>query len=274
MSHVTHVNESGAGGEGRSHCTNSKFTEGYEAVNHEKVVAACHILLQRIAACCSVLQCVEVIANSKFTKVYESINYEKVWCSVMQPIAACCSPLRCVELIARTPSLQKGMNLSTMKRCDAVCCSVMQCVAMCCSVLQHAGVCQAQYDDSRLTKGCESVNYEQNCCNMIQCRCSVFYCSVLQRVAARCNVLQRVVVCWAHYAKYKLTKGCESVNYEKVFCSVLQHVAAYWAHCANCTFTKGCEPVNYKKVWCSFVFTAHTHIHAQFFFNLRVFIKE
>ena len=50
---------------------------------------ACCSVLQRVAACCSVLQC------------------DVVCCSVFQRVAACCSVLQCV----------------------AVCCSVLQCVA-------------------------------------------------------------------------------------------------------------------------------------------------
>jgi len=55
-------------------------------------------MLQRVAACCSVLQCIAV------------------YCSVLQCIAVYCSVLQYV----------------------AACCSVLQCVAVCCSVLQCA----------------------------------------------------------------------------------------------------------------------------------------
>ena len=72
--------------------------------------------------------------------------------------------------------------------CVAVCCSVLQCVAVCCSVLHCVTVCG-------------SVCYCE-CCGMLQCvavsvdSCEVspsyhVRCSVLQRVAACCSVLQR-----------------------------------------------------------------------------------
>ena len=58
-------------------------------------------MLQRVAACCSVLQCVAVC------------------CSLLQCVAVCCNVLQRV----------------------AVCCNVLQCVAMCCNVLQCVAVC-------------------------------------------------------------------------------------------------------------------------------------
>jgi len=53
---------------------------------------------------------------------------------LVQCVAVCCSVLQCVAhhytvLIARSKGLLK------LVQCVAVCCSVLQCVAVCCSVL-------------------------------------------------------------------------------------------------------------------------------------------
>ena len=76
-------------------------------------------LLQRVAVCDSVLQCVAVnymdrgMVNGVLPHLGEQLQV--VCCSVLQCVAVCCSVLQCV----------------------AVCCSVLQCVAVCCSVLPH-----------------------------------------------------------------------------------------------------------------------------------------
>jgi len=69
--------------------------------------------LQRVAVCCSVLQCVTDVETESVRHVYQPME------GVLQCVAVFCSVLQCV----------------------AVCCSVLQCVVMCCSVLQFAAVC-------------------------------------------------------------------------------------------------------------------------------------
>ena len=67
--------------------------------------------MQRVAVCCSVLQCFVVCCS-----VMQCLA---VWCRVLQCVAACCSAMQRV----------------------AVCCSVLQCVAVWCSVLQSVAEC-------------------------------------------------------------------------------------------------------------------------------------
>jgi len=62
-------------------------------------IAVCCSVLQRVAACFNVLQCVAVSCS--------------VCCSALQCVVVCCSVLQHVA-------------------CVAVCCSVSQCVAACC----------------------------------------------------------------------------------------------------------------------------------------------
>jgi len=69
-------------------------------------------VLQRVAVCCSMLQCVELV-------IHDDTHYAFyiafcVSCSMLQCVAVCCSVLQCV----------------------AVCCSALQCVAVRCSALQ------------------------------------------------------------------------------------------------------------------------------------------
>ena len=68
-------------------------------------------MLQCVAPCCSVLQCVAVrcIVWSGQQCKHECTWLVKIEGSVLQCVAVCCSVLQCV----------------------AVCCSVMQCVAVC-----------------------------------------------------------------------------------------------------------------------------------------------
>ena len=61
------------------------------------------------------------------------------------------------EVIARTPSLQKGMNRSSMKRCVVACCSLLHRVAACCSVVQSVELIA----NSKFTEGHKSVNHEK-----------------------------------------------------------------------------------------------------------------
>jgi len=84
-------------------------------------------VLQRVAACCSVLQCVAVCCSSTYSRERELTFGE--CCSVLQCVAVCCSVLQCVAVCC------------SVLQCAAVCCSVLQCAAVCCSVLQRVAVC-------------------------------------------------------------------------------------------------------------------------------------
>ena len=93
--------------------------------------AALHYyLLQRVAACCSVLQydasdCCNRLANMIEFSTESNTVLQRVAarCSVLQCVSACCTVLQCV--VASCNVLQYV----------AVCCSVLQCVVASCSVL-------------------------------------------------------------------------------------------------------------------------------------------
>ena len=89
-------------------------------------------MLQRVAACCSALQCVavrySVLQCARGGMTFEKFHQPPLRLPprVLQCIAVCCSVLQCVSV-----------SLSVLQ-CVVVCCSVLQCVAVCCSVLQCA----------------------------------------------------------------------------------------------------------------------------------------
>jgi len=103
-------------------------------------------LLQSVAVCCSVLQCVAVTT----VRCCRAMQCVAVFCSVLQ-LPQCVVAERCSVL-----------------QCFAVCCSyhsaLLQSVAVCCSVLQCFAVTTVR------------------CCRALQC--VAVFCSVLQCVVA------------------------------------------------------------------------------------------
>ena len=90
-------------------------------------------VLQWVAVCCSVLQCVNRrMSLLHSTQVYVCCN---ACCSVLQCSVACCSVFKCRMLSSH----------STQWLCVeiyvAVCCNVLQCVAVCNTLQRHATHC-------------------------------------------------------------------------------------------------------------------------------------
>jgi len=144
-------------------------------------VAACCSVLPCVAVCCSVLQCAAVPFDCMLSWVSRvALSYAPQ--SSFWVLIACCIVLECV------------VGCCSVLQCVAVCCRVLQCVAVCCSVV-HSFL-----GFSRGAQLCFSI---------------VFLCSkcVLQRVAVCCRVLPCVAVC------------CRVLQCVAVCCSVLQCVA-------------------------------------------------
>jgi len=56
---------------------------------------------------------------------------------MLQCVAVCCSVLQCVALGALGKArVLSGRCVAVVLQCVAVCCSVLQCVVVCCRVLQ------------------------------------------------------------------------------------------------------------------------------------------
>ena len=86
-------------------------------------------MLQRVAACCSVVQCV-VVGAARVERLRTMVFY---WCSVFQCVAVCCSVLQ------RSAVCCGGGSVSGAAENNSI--VVVQCVAECCSVLQRIAVC-------------------------------------------------------------------------------------------------------------------------------------
>jgi len=79
-------------------------------------------VLQRVAACCSVLQCVAVNSCDDHLDVGVHKYYMLF---VLQRVAACCSVLQCVAVNSCDDDLDVGVHNVTW--------CLLQCVAVCCS---------------------------------------------------------------------------------------------------------------------------------------------
>ena len=102
----------------------------------EDLVSSQHCsVLQSVAMCCSVLQCVAVWTCIRGTQYLSCVA---VCCSVLQCVAACCNVLQCVAVYR---SVSQCVDMYLGDPVSFVCCSVSQCVAVCCSVLQRVAAC-------------------------------------------------------------------------------------------------------------------------------------
>ena len=129
-------------------------------------------MLQCVAVCCSVLQCVtnsQIHMNIHIYTITKILFHEETahFMQHKQCVAVCCSVLQCVAVCHE---LTVSYGNSPIHAAQAVCCSVLQCVAavcsVCCSALHHvAAVC--------CLLQCVAV-----CCSVLQCA-AVCCCSVL-----------------------------------------------------------------------------------------------
>jgi len=73
---------------------------------------------------------------------------EAVRCSVLQRVAECCNVLQCVAVSVKSSHLLREVSHGTSQHrpwaCVAVCCNVLQCVAACCRVLLWVAVRHAR----------------------------------------------------------------------------------------------------------------------------------
>jgi len=94
------------------------------------VCGAYFLVRQRVAVCCSVLQCVAVCHS-----VSQCVA---VSCSELQWVAVCCNVLQCVALCCIVLQIYRGLLTHIAKYIIGIfeeCCSMLQCVAVCCSAV-------------------------------------------------------------------------------------------------------------------------------------------
>jgi len=128
--------------------------------------------LQRVAACCSVLQC------SLGVIIVMSHSYS----SVLLCVAVCCSVLQCslgVILII-------SHSYSSVLQCVAVCCSVLQCVAVCCSVLPCVAVLIRRHNNELFIQLATSSSYTCVCMCARVCLC---VCACVRVCVCMCVVV-------------------------------------------------------------------------------------
>jgi len=130
-------------------------------------------------------------------------GYPAVCCSVLQRVAACRSMLQRLQCVFNTLStwmqiaIGSRLYCSAMLQCVVLCCSVLQCIAVRCSALQCVAACLRYTVD--LIADRDWVTLLQVCCSaMMQCVAFCYVavcCRVLQCVAVCYSVLQCVAVC-------------------------------------------------------------------------------
>jgi len=117
-------------------------------------------------------------------------------CSVLQYVAVCCSVLQCVAAYVAQGGVATAagsMRAASIEFC--ACCSVLQCVTVCCSVLQCVAcvaVCCMCCSVLQCAVAHRRPNIELERLQFICERQVIAWCSVLQYVAMCCHVLQCV----------------------------------------------------------------------------------
>jgi len=193
-------------------------------------------VLQRVAACCSVLQCALTYCRQEQRQLVRIA----VCCSVLQCVAVCYSVLQRVAVCTDT--------LQTRAKTTRPCCSELQCVAVCCSVDLHIAdkskdnssnsvIHYSRHHRTRTThskpphpipRDSQHAQYHPSNRSCAVC------CSVLQSVVVCCSELQCVAVyrSYSQHAQYH-----PSNRFCVVCCSVMQCVVA-------CCGVLGCVAVS------------------------------
>jgi len=139
-------------------------------------------MLQRVAACCSVLVRCSVLQWK--SSCFSDKTVVQLCCSVLQCFALCYCVVVCCSEEAPSSVIKLlsscGAVWCNVLQCVVVFCSVVQCVAsvlVCCSVLQCVAVCCGKGAPSSMTHCCPAVlQYVAVCCSVLQCVTT--YCSL------------------------------------------------------------------------------------------------
>ena len=118
-------------------------------------------MLQHVAECCSVLQCVAVCGDIRVTRRC-CARAVSVYCSVLQCDAVRCSMLQWEETFGTRVVV--APVCCHMLPCVTVCCSELQCVAVRGSVLQWVETFGTRVVVAHKLSMCVAV-----CCSVLQC---------------------------------------------------------------------------------------------------------
>jgi len=147
LSHICHTSVTHRGHTSETHvCLPCARSETNLHVRHDSRTSN---VVQCVAACCSMLQCVEThicvlcMTDTSVTHLWHTCKCDMtreppMCCSVLQCVAACCSVLQRVAVFYSTANA--GGSIGMLQRA-AVWCSVLHCAAVCCSVMQRVSVC-------------------------------------------------------------------------------------------------------------------------------------
>jgi len=152
-------------------------------------------VLQRVAACCSALQCVYKYMYWTLSiplTMLETLALSRartVWCSALSCVAVCCGVLQCVAVCCSTFTSTYTRHFQSHWPCwrlllslaRAVCRTVLHCIALCCTMLQCVAVCLQVHVYDTFNPN----NHTRDSCSVSRARC----------VAACCSMLQCISVC-------------------------------------------------------------------------------
>ena len=136
-------------------------------------------MLQCVAVCCSVLQCVLHAGNHSWRD-----TYQWVMSFVMQCVAVCCSVFFMKAILHDGTHINESCPLR---------CSVLQCVAVCCSMLQYVAVCSSWRQ-----------SFMKRHISMSHVPCTAVSCRALQCVAVCCSVsfMKAIIHQGLNYERY------------------------------------------------------------------------
>jgi len=142
-----------------------------------------------------VLQCVAIVSNSNMSLPPPLLQCVAACSSLLQCVVLQCVAFTSISNLSLPPPMSQCVEVCLL--CVAVCCSVLQCVAVCCSVLQCVIL---QVFESRLIPTCLLCHL---CCSALHCICCALQCVVLQFIAVASDsivsLLSPVLQCDALY---------------------------------------------------------------------------
>ena len=151
----------------------SGSAEKEECLDLFMCVAVCYSVLQRVAACCRVLQCIQHRTQAIVRRERSVLTYS----CVLQRNAVCCGVLQCTQSQDARDSAQRVEYLDIFI-CVAAWCSVLQCTHR--KLLWMMKLCEPIRSTS---------NHNATHCNTLQHTAT--HCDTLRHTATHCNTLQQ-----------------------------------------------------------------------------------
>jgi len=211
-------------------------------VSQRAGTCGCLLLLQRVAAFCSVLQCVVVCCSVAAHRYARAPVVVAVRCCVLQCVEVCCSALRCrnAPVYADASPTDTIKDLWSLPDCTVFFCQHGRVVDFhLINVIRRNFLVPFRYQRPKGKSAGQALKYSYmirrvgRYCSRLQsvaAFCSVLHCfaqccRVLQRVAVCCSVLQCVAVCFS--VLQCVAVCCSVLQCVAVSCTVLQSAASF-----------------------------------------------